>query len=120
VAQDGANLTCRVREASVAGSWAVATAVVPGLAAQKVVQRWCGVEAETFDGVPLIGPAPGLRGLFLALGFCGHGFQIAPAVGRTVADALQGRPTPELDHLSPARLLAFDSAAIADFKAQSH
>jgi sarcosine oxidase subunit beta len=110
-------LSCRVREASLAGSWAVATAVLPGLADQKVVQQWCGVEAESFDGVPLIGPAPGLAGLYLAVGFSGHGFQIAPAVGRTMADALQGRPTPELAALAPARLLAFDPAAVARFKA---
>jgi sarcosine oxidase subunit beta len=117
VLDDGASLSCRVREASVVGSWAVATAVVPAVAEQRVVRRWCGVEAESFDGVPLIGPAPGLAGLYLAVGFSGHGFQIAPAVGRTVADALQGRATPELEALAPARLLAFDPSAVAEFKA---
>jgi sarcosine oxidase subunit beta len=99
------SLTCRVREDSVAGSWAVATAVVPAVASTSIADRWCGVEAEAFDGVPLIGPAPGYPGLFLAVGFSGHGFQISPAVGRAVADALSGeqKTVPELDPLSPAR-----------------
>jgi sarcosine oxidase subunit beta len=118
VLDDGHGPSCRVREASIAGSWAVATAVVPAVADQRVVRSWCGVEAESFDGVPLIGPAPGLGGLYLALGFSGHGFQIAPAVGRSVADALQGHPTPELEGLAAARLQTFDPAAVAAFKAQ--
>lgn len=116
--RDG-GLSCRVRDTSIAGSWAVATDVVPDVARQRVARAWCGLEAQSFDGVPLIGPAPGLAGLYLAVGFSGHGFQIAPAVGRTVADAIQGRPTPELAELDPARAAAFDAEAVAAFKAEA-
>jgi glycine/D-amino acid oxidase-like deaminating enzyme len=44
-----------------------------------------------------------------------HGFAIAPAVGRAVADQLAGRPTPELDGLSPKRMASFDAGAVAAF-----
>jgi sarcosine oxidase subunit beta len=34
-------------------------------------------------------------GLWVAAGFSGHGFMVAPAIGRLVADELDGRPSPE-------------------------
>lgn len=45
----------------------------------------------TPDHQPILGPVPGLEGLWLATGFSGHGFMIAPAVGRLIADAVCGR-----------------------------
>jgi sarcosine oxidase subunit beta len=44
----------------------------------------------TPDHQPLIGPVPGHDGLWLAAGFSGHGFMIAPAVGRVVSDGVLG------------------------------
>ncbi len=50
----------------------------------------------TPDNQPLIGPVA--EGLWVASGFSGHGFMIAPAVGRIVADAvLEGHHDPALD-----------------------
>ncbi|MDQ3810322.1 MAG: FAD-binding oxidoreductase [Chloroflexota bacterium] len=119
IQDDGERLFCQVRDESVRGSWAVATAVVPVVAEHRIARSWCGLEAQAFDGVPLIGPAPDFEGLYLAVGFSGHGFQIAPAVGRTVADALLGRSAPELDGLAAARMAGFDPAAVAAFRADT-
>jgi sarcosine oxidase subunit beta len=44
----------------------------------------------TPDHQPLIGPVPGHEGLWLAAGFSGHGFMIAPAVGRIVSEGVLG------------------------------
>src|SRR5262249_43421857 len=44
----------------------------------------------TPDHQPVIGPVPGHDGLWLAAGFRGHGFMIAPAVGRIVSDGVLG------------------------------
>jgi len=115
---DEGAMTGRVREESVAGSWVVASAVVPAVRKQRIAQRWCGLEAQCFDGVPLLGRAPGLDGLYLAAGFSGHGFQISPAVGRAVADALMGHSVEALEGLSPARTLSFAPTAIAEFKSE--
>jgi sarcosine oxidase subunit beta len=104
-----------MREASVAGGWAAARAIVPAVGEQRLAASWCGLEAECFDGVPLIGPALGWRGLVLALGFSGHGFAIAPEVGRALAEQLAGRPAPELAGLDPARAAGFDQAAVRQF-----
>jgi sarcosine oxidase, subunit beta len=62
-----------------------------------------GAYDVTPDRQPILGPAPGHEGLYLAAGFSGHGFMIAPAVGRILADAVEGRHDPILDSLDAAR-----------------
>jgi sarcosine oxidase subunit beta len=58
----------------------------------------------TPDRQPVLGPVPGHDGLLLATGFSGHGFMIAPAVGRIVAGAALGDvPDPALAVLDLAR-----------------
>ena len=97
------------------GNWQTAGELLPTVSQQSVDRAWCGLEAESFDAIPLIGPMTGREGLTVAVGFSGHGFAISPAVGRTVADQLVGRPTPELDALSPARIAGFDPDKVATF-----
>jgi sarcosine oxidase subunit beta len=104
-----------VRQASIDGSWAEAGAILPAVAQQRLGRAWCGLEAESIDETPLIGALPGLDGLIVAVGFSGHGFAIAPAVGRAVADQIAGRPAPMLERLSPARISRFEPAQVAQF-----
>lgn len=110
-------LSYTTRPASIEGNWRDACAVVPAVAQQEIARAWCGLEAASIDGIPFIGPAPDLTGLTLALAFCGHGFAIAPAVGRAVADQLTGHRVPELDGLSPARIANFSREQINAFQA---
>ena len=77
------------------------TAALPSLASADVVTTIAGVYDVTPDWHPLLGPWPGVDGLYLAVGFSGHGLKLAPAVGEAVADELAGR-TPAID-LSPLR-----------------
>jgi len=99
-------------DASIEAGWAAAVAVLPAVGEQRIIRKWCGLEAETFDQIPLIGPWPGIDGLVIASGFSGHGFAISPAVGRCIADQLAGRPTPELAGLDPSRVARFDPLAV--------
>lgn len=64
-----------------------------------VVTTYAGCYDVTPDYNPVVGPAP-LDGLFLAVGFSGHGFKLAPAVGRLSADLLlDGKSSdPAVDH----------------------
>jgi sarcosine oxidase subunit beta len=80
-----------VLDDSVAGSLAVATEVYPSLAACPVADRWAGLEAFTPDLLPLLGPVPGIDGLFVATGFSGHGFALSPMVGGILARLALGR-----------------------------
>jgi sarcosine oxidase, subunit beta len=58
----------------------------------------------TPDHHPILGPVDGLDGLWLAVGFSGHGFMMAPAVGRRIAAAVAGEELhPSLDELSLER-----------------
>jgi sarcosine oxidase subunit beta len=49
-----------------------------------------GLYDSTPDHRPLLGPAHGVAGLHLAVGFSGHGFMIAPAAGEIVAAGIAG------------------------------
>ncbi len=63
-----------------------------------------GVYDVTPDHQPILGPVG--DGVFVAAGFSGHGFMIAPAVARIVADAVLGDRDPVLDVLGPERFAA--------------
>jgi sarcosine oxidase subunit beta len=49
-----------------------------------------GIYDTTPDHEAILGPVDGLPGLWLAAGFSGHGFMMAPAVGRALADWIGG------------------------------
>lgn len=58
----------------------------------------------TPDGQPILGPVGEHEGLWLAAGFSGHGFMMAPVISDRIADAmLFGRSAEELDVFSPRR-----------------
>lgn len=61
------------------------TRFVPRLASVKVMRQWAGCYDITPDGNPLVGEAPGLPGFYLCSGFMGHGFMMAPVVGKYYA-----------------------------------
>ena len=44
----------------------------------------------TPDTRPLIGPVPGIEGLYIVTGFSGHGFKLAPVIGQGMAQMLHG------------------------------
>jgi sarcosine oxidase subunit beta len=69
-----------------------AVRVFPPLEPAAVEHLWVGLYEMTPDRHPILGEAPGVRGLFLANGFSGHGFQHAPVVGKLLAElVLEGR-----------------------------
>ncbi len=51
----------------------------------------------TPDAQALIGPVPGIQGLFVVSGFSGHGFKLGPSVGEGVAQMLFDEPVTALD-----------------------
>ncbi|WP_324717115.1 FAD-binding oxidoreductase [Carboxydochorda subterranea] len=65
---------------------------LPALAEARVRRGWAGLYEVSPDHNAIIGEAPEVRGLYLANGFSGHGFQQAPAVGRVLAEMILGLP----------------------------
>jgi len=95
----------RLRQQSVDGNWNQACAILPSVAEQHLERAWCGLEAMSSDNLPLIGRVPQLDGIVLATGFSGHGFALAPAVGRAVAELIEGKAVAEFDGIRPDRFL---------------
>jgi sarcosine oxidase subunit beta len=70
----------------------------------RFVRGWSGVITVTPDFNPILGRVPGVDGLIVAVGFSGHGFKIAPAVGQCIAEMIVDGKSSAVD-ISP---LAFD------------
>jgi glycine/D-amino acid oxidase-like deaminating enzyme len=66
---------------------------------------YSGVYDVTPDWEPVLGAVPGAEGVFVAAGFSGHGFKLAPAVGASLAELIcDGRTTTfDLGLLDPLR-----------------
>lgn len=87
---------------SVVGNARAAVRVVPRVRDLPALRTWGGITTVAADQLPIVGPATGLPGLFLATG--GSAFTLGPSFARVLADAVQGRrPTVDLDPFSPAR-----------------
>lgn len=79
----------------------------PALASISILRTWTGLEGKTPDGIPYIGPSAAHPHLWHVFGFCGHGFQLAPAVGEVVARALMtGKAEPMLAPFATDRFAA--------------
>jgi glycine/D-amino acid oxidase-like deaminating enzyme len=59
--------------------------VVPALRRLRVLRTWAGLRPYTPDGLPLLGPAPGVEGLVLATGHDGGGIGNGPVSARVVS-----------------------------------
>ena len=67
---------------------------------------WAGMRSLSPDGLPFIGPVPGLAGLHVAAGHATLGITLAPLTGELVADlVLQGRSSGALASFDPARAI---------------
>jgi sarcosine oxidase subunit beta len=68
------------------------TRLLPSLSAIKVLRAWAGPYDASPDGNPILGCPPGLDGFYLACGFVGNGFMMAPVIGKHYAAWLTGGP----------------------------
>jgi gamma-glutamylputrescine oxidase len=69
-----------------------------------ITHRWAGLFGTTADRLPLVGAVPGRNGVWVAAGYSGHGNVLGLTCGELVAQAILGRPAPELELFDPARL----------------
>ncbi|MBI4588316.1 MAG: GcvT family protein [Candidatus Rokubacteria bacterium] len=70
---------------------------VPEVAKAQVIRLINGPEAYAPDGEFILGEAPGVRGFFVAAGFCAHGIAGAGGVGKVMAEwIVEGRPSLDL------------------------
>jgi len=78
-----------------------------GIGQAQTVSEWCGLRPCTADGLPVVGWAPGLAGVFVATGHARMGLTLGPITGRLVSECiLDGRPSV---NISPLRADRFDA-----------
>jgi sarcosine oxidase subunit beta len=70
--------------------------LVPRFAELKVLRQWAGPYDVTPDGHAILGEPAGVPGFFLACGFVGHGFMMAPIISKLYAEWLTGGPKHEV------------------------
>lgn len=77
--------------------------LLPLLKDLRVVRQWAGLYNITPDRQPIISESKSVSGFYMALGFSGHGFMIAPMTANILADMITGE-TPGIElELDPGR-----------------
>jgi sarcosine oxidase subunit beta len=100
-------LRSRPRPETAHAACRTAIAIVPHLKEANIIRIWTGVDGDTSDGSPVVGPSSMHAGLFHAFGFCGHGFQLGPAAGAALVElAVDGRCATDISGLAIGRFLA--------------
>jgi glycine oxidase len=78
-------------DSALASLKASAEALLPALADAEVVGHWAGLRPGSPEGIPFIGPVPGLAGLWLNCGHYRNGLVLAPASCQLLVDLMLGR-----------------------------
>jgi glycine/D-amino acid oxidase-like deaminating enzyme len=70
--------------------WPLIAHRIPLFNELKLVHGWAGLyEINQWDHNAIIGEHPEVHGFFMAVGFSGHGFQQAPAVGKALSELIR-------------------------------
>jgi glycine/D-amino acid oxidase-like deaminating enzyme len=98
-----------VKAESFLGNVRLAAHAMPALRDARVVRAWLGLEAETADALPAIGPIPGIDNAWI-IGSVHSGYTSGPYLGKLLAQAICGQ-SPELPLFPIDRLLVQENAA---------
>jgi glycine oxidase len=83
-----------------------AIAVLPALKGRPITRTWCGFRPGTPDDMPILGPWPGVEGLYVATGHYRNGILLAPATAAHLSSAIVDGGIPDLiKPFLPDRLL---------------
>jgi glycine oxidase len=93
----------RTTDEAIADLVAFARGLVPALADAPIERSWAGLRPASFDGLPYLGPLPGLDNAFVASGHFRSGLYLSPATAVVMSQLLRGE-TPRID-LAPFHVL---------------
>jgi glycine/D-amino acid oxidase-like deaminating enzyme len=79
----------------------------PSEQAASLRDGFSGVYDCSADLQPLLGPLPGVEGLYIMCGFSGHGFKLSPAIGELMAEKVLEDKTSlvDIDFFRPSRFI---------------
>jgi glycine oxidase len=78
----------------VAGLLELARTLVPELAEATLERSWAGLRPRTPDGLPHLGPLPGVGNLWIAAGHFRAGLQLSPGTAAALAPLVLGQASP--------------------------
>ena len=67
--------------------------IMPKLGDLKIVRQWGGSYNMSYDRQPIISKVESLEGFYIACGFSGHGFMLAPMTGLLLSEIILNEPT---------------------------
>lgn len=82
-----------------------ASVFLEGIDKAQTLSEWCGLRPCTADGLPIVGWAPHIKGVFVATGHARMGFTLGPVTGKLVSECILDNE-PSID-LSPLRVDRF-------------
>ncbi len=84
-------INSRMRRSRLEQLTRAASGYLDGMAQAGAQSEWCGLRPCLSDGLPAVGPVPGVRGAFVATGHAMLGLTLGPVTGMIVTDlALDG------------------------------
>lgn len=100
--EEEAGFDKRTTEEALADITNFATTLMPALADLPIEKTWAGLRPASFDGLPYLGPLPGLANAYIASGHFRSGIYMSPGTAVVMAQIMAGE-TPEID-LAPFRV----------------
>jgi len=100
--EEEAGFDKRTTDGAIAELVDFARGLIPALAEAEIERTWAGLRPGSFDGLPYLGPLPGLANAFIAAGHFRSGLFLSPATAVVMAQLLCGEE-PEID-LGPFRI----------------
>jgi glycine oxidase len=83
----------RTTEEAIADLTSFACGLVPALGACRIEQAWAGLRPASFDGLPYLGPLPGLSNAFVAAGHFRSGLALSPGTAVVMGQLMAGERT---------------------------
>ena len=70
---------------------------IPGLMDARFSGGWSGIFTITPDWHPVLSSIEGIEGLYVAVGFSGHGFKLSPMIGQVMSEIILGQESEIVD-----------------------
>ena len=67
--------------------------IMPKIGDLRVVRQWGGSYNMSPDRQPILGDTEDCQGFYIACGFSGHGFMLAPMTGLLLSEIILGKKT---------------------------
>ncbi|HEV3022745.1 MAG TPA: glycine oxidase ThiO [Pirellulales bacterium] len=91
--EEDAGFDKRTTAEAVSGLLDFAVGTVPRLKAAQFERCWAGLRPATLDGLPYLGPIPGLDNAYVAAGHFRSGLQLSPGTAQVMNQLIQGVTT---------------------------